>query len=262
MKLFSKTFALLAIILTFTSSPSNAETIEIARDHKGGILKDKNGNCVRTKWMTDQCCDPCGYEDLVYIDKEPEPTPEIIVRDKMVKYTDLIRQSVYFDNDKFNIDADDKRRMEEVIREINNSQGIGAVRFIGYADRHATDAYNIKLSRKRALQVINYFNNRGYFRQGDVQYGFFGERRPVTECPENIPVIEEIACLQADRRVDIEVELIRERIETVKETVYRDSQGNIISATNERSKGQIYQPDPSIDFEDIETLRRNVRRGR
>ncbi len=262
MKKISRLFVFLAVL--FTSLSLQARTIEIARDNRGGILKDHNGNCIRTKWMTNMCCDPCGYESVVYVNDEKKPTSELIVREKMIKYADLIRQSVYFDNDMFNIDQDDRARMEEVINEITKSQGVGAVRLVGYADRHSTDAYNIKLSRRRALAVLDYFNGRGYFTDNnDIKYGFYGERRPVTSCSKSLPKTEQISCLQADRRVDIEVEVIRERIETVKETVYKDAQGNIISSTNSDSiVPSGYTPNADIQFEDVETLRRNVQQGR
>ncbi|HCR86127.1 MAG TPA: hypothetical protein DIV86_05560 [Alphaproteobacteria bacterium] len=255
--------ALLATLF-FISTSAFAEVIEIAKDKRGGILLDERGNCIRTKWIADQCCDPCGYEDVLYVNEpEPAPKPEMLVREKLIKYSDILRQSVYFDNDMFNIDSDDETRMNEVIDEITKSKGVTAVRLVGYADRHATDAHNIKLSRKRALNVLNYFNSKGYFTSGDVQYGFYGERRPVTTCPTNRPKAEQIACLQADRRVDIEVDLIRERIETVREEVYKDAQGNIISQTiDNQVVPSNYQVDPSINFEDVESLRRNVEAGR
>lgn len=254
----------LALLISLVSQSAFAEVIEMTRDERGGIVVDKNGNCVRTKWIADQCCDPCGYKDVKRVNEPaPAPEPEMLVHEKLVKYNDVLKQSVYFDNDMFNIDADDEDRMNQVIDEVNKAKGVTAVRLVGYADRHATDAHNIKLSRKRALNVLNYFNSKGYFTSGDVQYGFYGERRPVTHCPTNRPKAEQIACLQADRRVDIEVDLIRERIETVREEVYKDAQGNIISSTNsDYVVPSNYQVDPSIKFEDVESLRRNVEAGR
>ncbi len=151
-----------------------------------------------------------------------------LVNERMVTYVDLIRQSIYFVIDKDNIDADDKQRMDEVINEIKNSDGVKAVRLVGYADRFNTNDYNIKLSKRRATHGLNYFKSKGFFVKDDVKFGFFGEERPVTNCPTNASIPEQVKCLQADRRVDIEVEVYRRKVDRVQDTVVYDRNGNVI----------------------------------
>ncbi len=158
-------------------------------------------------------------------------TNRMLVNERLVTYVDLIRQSIYFKIDKHNIDEDDRNRMNQVINEINNSDGVKEVRLVGYADRYNTNDYNIKLSRKRAQNALNYFKSQGYFKQENVNFGYFGEDRPVTNCPTNLPTAEQVECLQADRRVDIEVEVYRRKMDRVQDTVIYDRFGNVIKTT-------------------------------
>jgi len=150
--------SLFLIVLGF-NAPVIAKSIYPAVNKHHSVIVDKRGNCVRTAWVADQCCDPCGFNlpDVTPAAPAPqEPVQKFVERDKVVTYVDLIRQSIYFVIDRHNIDADDRARMDEVIREIEKSDGVKAVRLVGYADRYASDDYNINLSRNRAKNSLSY----------------------------------------------------------------------------------------------------------
>ncbi len=213
---FSK-LVFLSLSMLFVASAADARTVNALMDKRGNPVQDARGNCARTKWLADQCCDPCGFPT------PPAPAPMVVEKQRTIQYIDLIRQSIYFIIDKDNIDAVDEQRMNDVINEINKSVAIRDVKLVGYADRFATNDYNIDLSKRRATHALDYFRGKGYFNNIQVGFGFFGEEKPVTNCPLNIPVLEQVACLQADRRVDIEVEVLRERTETYTETVERSA---------------------------------------
>jgi outer membrane protein OmpA-like peptidoglycan-associated protein len=255
MRLYRVFFRAFLVLFVLTiSTEVYSKSIEPLLDERGYFITDERGNCVRTKWIADQCCDPCGFL-TPKIDTTPvdPPKPKILAKEKLVTYVDLIRQSVYFNIDKDNIDQDDRNRMNEVIAEIQNSDGVKAVRLVGYADRFASDKYNIDLSRRRAQNALSYFNSRNYFMDDNkIKFGYFGERKPVTNCPTDIPVAQQVACLQADRRVDIEVEVYRKKIDIVKEVVYQDSYGNISRETIYDLDSFEYVPPSGIEFEEVE----------
>ncbi len=76
---------------------------------------------------------------------------------------------------------------------------------VGHADRFGDDAYNQKLSEKRAEAVKAYLVSKGIDKNRIYTEGK-GEKNPVTkpdQCkgPKSAKVI---ACLQPDRRVDVE----------------------------------------------------------
>ena len=78
----------------------------------------------------------------------------------------------------------------------------------GHTDRLGTSAYNQKLSQRRADAVKAYLVSSGGFDANKVTANGKGESSPVTataECKGNKPSPKLIACLQPDRRVDIEV---------------------------------------------------------
>ena len=77
---------------------------------------------------------------------------------------------------------------------------------VGHADRIGSAAYNQKLSEKRAASVKDYLVKKGIPANRVYTEGK-GSKQPVTkpgECkgPKSAKVI---ACLQPDRRVDIEI---------------------------------------------------------
>lgn len=78
----------------------------------------------------------------------------------------------------------------------------------GHTDRLGTTAYNQKLSLQRADAVKAYLVSTGALDAGKVSAVGKGESQPVTQantCPGQTPNAKLIACLQPDRRVEIEV---------------------------------------------------------
>lgn len=78
----------------------------------------------------------------------------------------------------------------------------------GHTDRLGTSAYNQRLSQQRAEAVKSYLVTSGQFDAAKVTTVGKGETTPVTkpeDCKGNKPNKALIACLQPDRRVDIEV---------------------------------------------------------
>jgi OOP family OmpA-OmpF porin len=78
----------------------------------------------------------------------------------------------------------------------------------GYADRLGSDDYNQKLSLRRAEAVKAYLVSQGRVEGGRIGTVGMSESAPVTlpgECKGNRETARLIACLQPDRRVEIEV---------------------------------------------------------
>lgn len=78
----------------------------------------------------------------------------------------------------------------------------------GHTDRLGSEAYNQKLSAQRAETVRSYLVSVGGFEAGKVSAVGKGESQPMTAadaCKGNKATAALIACLQPDRRVDVEV---------------------------------------------------------
>jgi len=77
---------------------------------------------------------------------------------------------------------------------------------VGHTDRIGSDSYNQKLSERRAAAVKTYLVGKG-IEANRVYTEGKGEKQPVTgdKCKGNKVTKELKACLQPDRRADIEI---------------------------------------------------------
>ena len=83
-----------------------------------------------------------------------------------------------------------------------------AVEVTGHTDRIGSHAYNLKLSARRAEAVRAYLVSSGAVASGKIAAKGVNGANPVTkpgDCKGSKPGKALIACLQPDRRVDVEV---------------------------------------------------------
>lgn len=110
-----------------------------------------------------------------------------------------------FDFDKAVLRAEGKAKLDDVAAKAKTMK-IEVILATGHADRFGTDAYNQKLSQKRAEAVKQYLVSKG-IAANLVHAEGKGKKQPVTKAdqckgPKSKKVID---CLQPDRRVEIEV---------------------------------------------------------
>lgn len=100
-------------------------------------------------------------------------------------------------------------KLDKFAADIKRFDRVDSIRIIGYTDRKGSDAYNLGLSQRRAETVRRYLVSRGV-PAGIMSAQGLGEANPVQECSTKLPREQEIACLQPNRRVEIEVDGIGE----------------------------------------------------
>ena len=93
-------------------------------------------------------------------------------------------------------------KLDEIARAMNENPGIGNVTVIGYTDRLGTDAYNLKLSQRRAEAVKGYLVGKGVPPSRLSALGK-GEANPVVQCNQKDRAAL-IKCLEPNRRVEVE----------------------------------------------------------
>lgn len=136
----------------------------------------------------------------------PAPTPLVVAPPAPPPIIEQISLSsdVLFEFDKAELKADGQKKLDEIA---DRTQGanVQQVLAIGHADRIGSDGYNKQLSEKRAAAVRDYLAQKGVD-QSRVRSEGRGEAEPVTgdKC-KGMTGDKLIACLQPDRRVDIEV---------------------------------------------------------
>ena len=111
--------------------------------------------------------------------------------------------TVNFDFDRYVIRPDARTKLDDLVGKLRNVT-LEVVIAVGHADRLGSDAYNMKLSVRRADSVKAYLVSKGVAASRVYTEGK-GERQPVKECKGGDKKTKElIACLEPNRRVELE----------------------------------------------------------
>jgi len=110
-----------------------------------------------------------------------------------------------FDFNKAVLRPEGKAKLDELVSKAKAIK-LEVILAVGHTDRIGNDAYNQKLSEKRAAAVKEYLVAKG-IEANRVYTEGKGEKQPVTgdKCKGDKKTAALISCLQPDRRVDIEV---------------------------------------------------------
>lgn len=118
----------------------------------------------------------------------------------------VLRSSVSFASNQSVLDAAAKARLDaDIIGKLGSIRALSYVTVKGHADRVGSPQYNQKLSDRRAAAVKAYLVSRGMDAPGIEVHGH-GETLPVTICPEQKDRKALNACLEGNRRVEVEVQ--------------------------------------------------------
>jgi OOP family OmpA-OmpF porin len=96
------------------------------------------------------------------------------------------------------------KQLDDVATKIQSYAGVESVTVTGYTDRIGTDKYNQRLSERRANSVKDYLVGKGVDANKITATGK-GKANPVVTCKGTKVNKALIACLQPNRRVEIEV---------------------------------------------------------
>ncbi|MDR2637717.1 MAG: OmpA family protein [Zoogloeaceae bacterium] len=219
MKPLLKQIFALALFASIGLTAAQAQERVYVIDQRGAVAVSGTGLCWRTGYWTPAAAanDPAGCQcdrDLLPADKCSAPAavttpaaPRPAVRPDSGKIT--LAADALFDFNKAVLRPEGKAKLDEVIAQIGGIN-LEVILAVGHTDRIGKDAYNQKLSEKRAAAVKQYLIDNGIEANRIYTEGK-GETQPVTgescrnlgaESGRNKKLVE---CLQPDRRVDIEV---------------------------------------------------------
>lgn len=183
-------------------------------DQRGVVAKSGTGLCWRTGYWTPALaieeCDP----DLVKkppLAAEPAPMPQPMAAvaptpaPKPAAQRVKLNADTLFDFNKAVLRPAGREALDDFVSKSKdiNPEVITAV---GHADRFGSDSYNQRLSEQRAAAVKTYLLSKG-IEANRIQTEGKGETQPVTKAGDCLGAksAKVIACLQPDRRVDIEI---------------------------------------------------------
>jgi len=133
----------------------------------------------------------------------PAPAPVAVVMPKRVQFS----ADSLFTFDKAVIRPDGKAALDVFAKDLQGTR-YSTVSVEGNTDRLGSDAYNQKLSQARADAVKGYLVTSAGIDGNKISSIGRGESNPVTkpgDCKGTHANAALIACLQPDRRVDVEV---------------------------------------------------------
>ncbi len=144
-------------------------------------------------------------EPVAVVEPAPEPAPAPAPVCKPQNEVVTVSAEKLFGFDKANLREEGRRVLEETAAKIKANPEISAVIVTGHTDRIGTDAYNQKLSERRAKQVVDYLVAHGVD-SSIISAEGKGKSEPVVQCEGKKVTKDLISCLQPNRRVEIRAE--------------------------------------------------------
>jgi len=118
-----------------------------------------------------------------------------------------IEADTLFGFDQDQLQADGKNALDSLILALQRVD-IDEIQVIGHTDRLGSQAYNDKLSKRRAEAVKSYLVQTGGLSASKISTSGLGAQQPQTlakDCPGTQATRTLITCLRTDRRVEVEV---------------------------------------------------------
>lgn len=214
----SKKYLALAVapLLAFTVLSTSARAADVPADT--GYLLDQRGMAVRSGfglcWHTGTGpgtvplaeCDGKAAEPIAKAGQPPAPpavAPAAAPKPAGARVT--LDADTLFDFNSAELRPAGKEALNDFVSKMN---GIDpeVIMAIGHADRFGSEPYNQHLSERRAATVTNYLLDKGV-PANRLQSEGRGETQPKTKAGDCLGAKSSkvIACLQPDRRVDIEL---------------------------------------------------------
>ncbi len=215
-----------ALALGILSGTAGAQTTLDAKDRahlvdsRGGAVMSGTGLCWHTAFGPPPPPGPeCDPNYVAYVAPPamksvavpppqiaaltPPPAPKPALKPTAEKLT--LDADTLFDFDKATLRPAGRDTLDTFVSNLRDISP-ETIMTIGHADRIGTDRYNQRLSEQRVATVKAYMVSKGV-EPGRIYTEGKGETQPVTKArdclgPKSAKVI---ACLQPDRRVDIEV---------------------------------------------------------
>lgn len=207
--------ALASLVLAGMASANESDKYGYLTDTRGNVVKNNYNECWKTGYWTPAMaiaeCDP----NLVKKEeaKMAEATPAAVADtgpEKAAFVAITLQAETLFDFDKSVIRPAGKKTLDdEVVAKMKQYPQVEVVLVTGYTDRIGSDAYNQKLSERRANAVKGYLVDQGVETKR-IETAAKGEADPVVSCTDikgrvsgkNRKLVE---CLQPNRRVMVEV---------------------------------------------------------
>lgn len=221
MKTYLNVLLAAGLLCASVSSADAAVTDKkVVRAKDGQIVRAQlSGTCVRTDWQAPG--DPCAPAPppkpvAAYVPPPappPPPAPVMVQERRDILSSD--EKIVYFNFNSAQLTPGAKTKLDSVAAKLSAASSVRGADIVGYADRIGSSSYNIGLSEKRAKAVHDYLAERGYLNTQIAKVRGLGKSQPITNCSKHASRQNQIECLGADRRVELEVQYTKTEVKNV-----------------------------------------------
>jgi len=201
-KLANLVFAASAVVAISASAQENTQatpTGVYAQDSRGDVVRSGTGLCVHTGYWTPADatvigCDGVVAKPVAVAPPAPAPAPQVAPAPVSEKVT--FAADTFFDFDKATLKPDGQAKLDDLASQLQG-MNLEVVIAVGHTDSVGADAYNQKLSLRRAEAVKGYLVSKGIDTNRVYTEGK-GESQPVADN-------KTAAGRAKNRRVEIEV---------------------------------------------------------
>lgn len=182
-------------------------------------VTDASGNCWTTgAWSPANAASPCHAVAKAAAAPVPPPAPvaqpapapapaPLVQAPAPVLQRINLSTDVLFEFNKAELRPGAHEKLDEIAQTMQGAE-VDRIVIVGHADRIASEQYNQDLSERRAAAVKEYLVKKGVEPERVEAQGK-GESEPIAQCgkmgPERASNKKLVACLQPDRRVEVEV---------------------------------------------------------
>jgi OOP family OmpA-OmpF porin len=167
-------------------------------------VRNNFGECWHISgWTPDMAVVGCDGK----VEEPPPPPPPPMVK-KMPEPCEehmSFSSEALFGFDKSKLSAEGEGKLDELVSHLKTYEQVDRVVITGHTDRIGSEAYNMRLSQKRAESVQQYLLDRQAVDSSHVEVEARGESEPVVGCEGVRGRKRLIACLAPNRRVVIDI---------------------------------------------------------
>ncbi|MDE1165895.1 MAG: OmpA family protein [Pseudomonas sp.] len=142
-------------------------------DEDGDGVPDSRDKCPHTPAGTPVDATGCPFP--------PPPAPVVEEPAPMAKQEVIVIRDVHFQFDSAKLTGPDKMQLDKVVTKLKPEASTTQLTVTGHTDSVGRDAYNQKLSERRAHSVVDYLISQGIPRASFVSVSGAGETQPVAD---------------------------------------------------------------------------------
>lgn len=173
------------------------------KSSSGEAVQSSSGDCVRTTYLDSQeLLEDCGYKRIVkegvQVENQPIGAAVAVLQETTIVKDDVVLaakqevvaeqfiQNLQFEFNSADLTAADKGELDAVNAQIEAfrpllRQNVAHMNVIGHTDSTGPEAYNQKLSERRAQAVAEYFAGEGQVPRETMRVSGKGEIEPIAD---------------------------------------------------------------------------------